>query len=393
MAELIDDRPAALARLRALLFANEDAALALAPIIEPDRFAAAAAAFAARHGLAIDVAALDRAAVPDRLGLGRFAAPAVPDEAVPPRHWLPVAVTGTADAPYVEWLHFAGEALDRPFYEDSVRRARALPFNRLMRCVTPLAALAAFDAAPLPDGLIFHMSRCGSTLVAQMLASLPGSIVVSEPPPLDNVIQLAARGDVPSAAIRHMAAALTRDRGGSGARHRFIKLDSWHALALPMLRGLFVDTPWVFLHRDPVEVLVSQQRMPGFHAVPGLIPLDAFGIAAPPGIGHDAHLGWLLGQICDAAADGLANGGGIAIDYRTLPDAVAQRLLPHFGVKPDAAAQAALAAAGQRNSKVPDAHFAPDTAAKQQQASPELRALATQHIASACARLQQRQGS
>lgn len=389
---MIDDRPAALAGLRALLFADEDAALALAPIVEPDRFAAAAVAFAARHGLAIDMAALDRAVAPDRLGLGRFAAPAIPDDAVPPRHWLPVAVTGTADAPHVEWLHFAGEALDRPFYEDSVRRARALPFNRLMRCVTPLAALAAFDAAPLPDGLIFHMSRCGSTLVAQMLASLPGSIVVSEPPPLDSVIQLAARGAVPPAAIRHMAAALTRDRSGR-ARHRFIKLDSWHALALPMLRALFADTPWLFLHRDPVEVLVSQQRMPGFHAVPGLIPLDAFGIAAPPGIGHDAHLGWLLGQICDAAADGLATGGGIAIDYRALPDAVVQHLLPHFGVSPDAAAQVALAAAGQRNAKVPDAHFAPDTAGKQQQASPELRALAALHIAPACARLRRCQGS
>src|SRR5438874_313448 len=40
-----------------------------------------------------------------------------------------------------------------------------------------------------PSGLIFHMSRCGSTLVSQMLAALPANIVVSEAPPIDAIVQ------------------------------------------------------------------------------------------------------------------------------------------------------------------------------------------------------------
>lgn len=389
MANLSDSQADAITRLRDLLLANEPEQLAIASIVEPERFALAAVALAARHGLALESADLLSRLQPDILGLDRFGAAQLMLDQAPPRHWLPTAIIGGPAGILVEWLHFAAAPLDLPFFEDSLRSARALPFNRLMRCTTPLSALAAFDDMPPPDGLVFHMSRCGSTLVSQMLASLPHSIAISEAPPLDAVIQLAARGQVPPAVVRQMVAALTRDRDGA-ARYRFVKLDSWHSLALPMLRRLFPDTPWVFLHRDPVEVMVSQQGMPGFHAVPGMIPLDAFGIDCPGGIGDDDYLGWMLGRICDAAADGLALGGGIAVNYRDLPHAVEQRILPHFGIALDVQAREALVAAGSRNAKRPDTRFTADAATKQQAASPQLRAIAARHIAPACARLEER---
>lgn len=378
----------AIATLQALLLTDEPAQLALAPIAEPDRFIAAALELAQQHNIALDAADLAPLFAPDPLGLSRFAAAPLTLGDAPPRHWLPTDVSAGPHGPQVEWLHFAGEPLNQPFYHDSVQRARALPINRLLRCTTPLAALDAFDDAPAPDGLIFHMSRCGSTLVAQMLAAMPGSIAVSEPPPLDTLIQAAARGLVPAATVRQMIAALTRDRADTPSRHRFIKLDSWHIFALPLLRTLYPDTPWVFLHRDPVEVLVSQQRMPGVHAVPGMVPLDAFGIAADPGVPHEAYLAWLLGHFCQAALDALGQGGGIAVDYRDLPTAVAGRILPHFAIVPDAGDRAALDRAGRRDAKAPDTAFKSDSSGKQSAASGGLRDLAQQHIWPAYARLE-----
>ena len=379
----------AIARLRTLLLADESAALALAPVAEPEYFTAATRAFAQHHSIPLGPADLAPLFAPDPLGLNRFAAAPLTLADAPPRHWLPTDVTSGPDGPLIEWLHFAAEPLDRPFYQDSIQRARALPFNRLMRCTTPLSALDAFADAPALDGLIFHMSRCGSTLVAQMLGSLPGSIAVSEPSPLDTLIQLGARGQVPPDRVGQMIAALTRDRSDTPAGHRFIKLDSWHILALPMLHALYPDTPWLFLHRDPVEVLVSQAQMPGVHAVPGLIPLDAFGIAVDPARPHDEYLAWLLGLFCQAALDGLEQGGGIAIDYRDLPGAVRSRILPHFGIAPSAEDAAALDKAGQRDAKAPDSAFASDTRAKQDAASCELRAIAERTIAPAQTRLRQ----
>ena len=40
-----------------------------------------------------------------------------------------------------------------------------------------------------PAGLIFHMSRCGSTLISQMLAAEPANIVLSEAAPIDDILR------------------------------------------------------------------------------------------------------------------------------------------------------------------------------------------------------------
>lgn len=39
-----------------------------------------------------------------------------------------------------------------------------------------------------PSGLIFHIARCGSTLVSQLLKALPSLVVYSEPPVLNDVL-------------------------------------------------------------------------------------------------------------------------------------------------------------------------------------------------------------
>lgn len=386
------DTASALSHFRAALLADEAPQLDLAPIVEPTAFIARAIAQAAACSIALTSDALAPLFRHDPLGLSRFDGAPLTLDCAPPRHWLPADIVAGPDGPLIDWLHFAGAPLSHPFYQDSARRARALPFNRLMRVATPLSALDAFAGAPPPDGFIFHMSRCGSTLVAQMLAAVSGHITVSEPPPLDTIIQLAGRGAVPPTTIRTMIAALTRDRRGD-AHRRFVKLDSWHSLALPMLRTLYPDVPWVFLYRDPVEVLVSQARMPGVHAVPGMIPLDAFGVTPDPVVDHNDYAAWLLDLICKAALDAVGQGApgqsrGLLVNYRQLPDAMDELILPHFGITPDPSERAAMAAVSGKNSKAPDTGFATDSAAKQREADPTLRAAADRHLAATYAALE-----
>ena len=38
--------------------------------------------------------------------------------------------------------------------------------------------------------MIFHLSRCGSTLVSRLLGTLPGVVVVAEPAPLNTLLGL-----------------------------------------------------------------------------------------------------------------------------------------------------------------------------------------------------------
>ena len=196
------------------------------------------------------------------------------------------------------------------------------------------------------------MSRCGSTLVSQMLAAIPGTIAVSEPPPVDAVVRMTGMAPQPPEwqvrALRAMVAALGRNRSGD-ARRYFIKTDAWHILALPLFRAAFPSVPWVFLYRDPIEVIVSQMRMSGMMAVPNELSPEMFGIDMADAIPSPDYCSRVMAALCAAAVEGYAAGGGILVNYSELPDAVSGRLLDHFGIEPGADDLAAMTEATRRD--------------------------------------------
>lgn len=380
-------------RFRAAVMADPGAQQALAEIRDHGAFEAAAVEWAAARGIALEAAEIGAACRPDPLGIHGFAPAPQSGAEWPPRQWLPARVaieTGFA----VDWYHFAGMPLADPFFAETRGHAASRPFNQLFRYRTEFGDFigAARDAAIAPSGFIFHMSRCGSTLASQMLAAIPGAVMVSEAEPLDTIVQLplVAQGVSPELhveALHAMVAALGRDRGG--ASRYFVKLDSWHTLALPLFRQAFPDVPWIFLYREPVEVLVSQERMRGVQTAPGVLPPQLFGFSeaemALPDVDYIARV---LARTCAAVVDQWHLGGGLVVDYRELPQAMFTRVLPHFGIEPSAEARAAMEAASRRDAKAPLASFKQDSTEKRGSASEQTRAAAERHMAEVHARLQ-----
>jgi hypothetical protein len=377
---------AAIARFRAIVMADEELQGMLASIDVPEHFVACAVSAAATHGIVLDTAAAHAAIAPDPANVRRWFAGPIDGRVWPGRDWLPVHV-GAADDPYVEWAHFAGRPLAESFFEESARRAASRPFNRVFRyrmALDDFVAQAASGGGVEPGGFIFHMSRCGSTLVAQMLAAQAETIVVSEAAPLDAMVQLGLGSDArPDAArLRPLAAMIAAfGRARTDTVHRyFIKLDSWHVRALPLFRRAFPGVPWVFLYRDPVEVMVSQMRQRGLQTVPGIHPARFYGIDGAEGIGDEEYCARVLGSVCRAAAEHFALGGGLLADYRELPDAVWTRILPHFGIAPGDVDRAAMTDAARYHAKAPYTTFSGDTDAKQRDAPMSLRRCAARHI-------------
>lgn len=364
----------------------------LAEIEDRDAFCAAVAEIAAALGFTLDPVALAAAVQPDVLNLDRFAPQSATDHGWPGDDWLPVdIVTGDGDW-LVVWAHFAGATLHEPFFEQSQNRARRRPFNRLFRYRTPLGALleAMPEGTREPDGLIYHLSRCGSTLVAQMISALPDAQVVSESPTVDAIVQLIhTRPDVPEAVRVDLLRAIVAAYGRRGGGPFVLKLDSWHTLALPVFRAAFPRVPWVFLFRDPVEILVSQARMRGLQTVPGAFPGDLYGIENGHLLPMETYCARVLAKVCDGvlASDGQ---GGLIIEYPSLPCAVAQKILPHFGIAPDAGAAAGVRAASLRDAKNPHMTFTDDRAAKQATAGEAIRAAVNAHLGERYAALRAR---
>jgi hypothetical protein len=246
--------------------------------------------------------------------------------------WVPIRLH-EREVPLVEWCWLDGLGYDEPFFVQTVERAFRTPFSLLFRRETPIDVLEALPPGLEPSGFVFHGSRCGSTLVAQMLASVPRHLVLSEPVPLDQVLRLRAAAEADRVRwLRAMVIALGRPRRGD-ERGYVLKLDAWHACNLRLLRHAFPNVPWVFVFREPVEVLASHFRQRGAHMVPGALDPALFGLSyddlarIPP----EEYCARVLAAIYRAALEH-RDSQATFIDYRDLPGAV-DRILEAFGLE------------------------------------------------------------
>jgi hypothetical protein len=176
--------------------------------------------------------------------------------------------------------------------------------------IVTAAGSCCLRASPRPHAWIFHVSRCGSTLLCNSLRVVSSSSVVSEPGALNDLLLLHALASPGSAASRAAEAEVAAQQQHAqlpppppppppeeeeevldgivgalcaprrSAQRCVLKTSSWNVLAL---RGLLssqclgrnnhgsntelrprrpLPPPWLFLFRDPVEVAVSQLRSP-----------------------------------------------------------------------------------------------------------------------------------
>ena len=255
------------------------------------------------------------------------------DEAPPLDDWIPESVQWDGQNARVRWCLLGRRPLAEPFFDDSLKQVRRSPGNRFLAPTTSFEALErAVSARPgLPlIGIIAHVSRCGSTLAAQMLGSLPSLVVASEPPPLDQILR---GGDLESprairiARTRAIVKALGRPRTG-GEKGFVLKLDSWHLASMDLLREAFPRVPIAIVYRDPVFVLASHMRSPGLQMAGGLGPPFDVPMAGQSQLEYRARITGLLFQAALRACSGT-----LLVHYEELPLAATTKIASHFGLQ------------------------------------------------------------
>lgn len=297
--------------------------------------------------------------------------------------WLPGRIfwnEADVEASTVEWLHSAEPDFPDAFLDDTFARLRQRPANVLFTRTTSLADLETWaEASPgiAPTGFVFHVSRCGSTLLAALLGRLTGALVLSEPGPVDSLLRAGPRlgRERQIRLLRAMLFALGQSRA-PGQDRLFVKFDAWNTLQLPLIREAFPQTPWIFLRREPVEVLVSALARRGVHVSPGMLPPALFGLTEADFADADAYAAKVLGTIYRAGETHQALGRGLILDYLDLPEAAWTTVTAHFGITPDPATIQAMKALSAGDPKRSGQPFQPDAAAKRAAASPAVRALA-----------------
>lgn len=299
-------------------------------------------------------------------------------ESAPPAGWIPISLFERGGNWKIEWVHSLFAPLSDPFFDDTVRKIARHPANLLLRCSTPAEAVLEFAQQQKPDVLIFHISRCGSTLVARMLGALEEARVLAEPPVFDAALQLYLRGVFDASLVTGVAGALTRTPEGS-ARRCALKLDPWHCLVFDQVAELFPGAHKVLLFRDPIEVLVSHRDLPGMQVLKGAVPYDTFGLSGAMEVAADEFASWAISAITKAALAAADSPELLIVDFAELPQAFTDHILPHCEVVADAAELARIAQVAGIHSKRPGMTFESDSQLRQEQAGAELRTLAARH--------------
>ncbi len=313
----------------------------------------------------------------------------------------PIAVTWQGGEAVVVWRDLGRLAFDQPFFRDSLRQAQRLTSGpqRLVRAAAPrrsgveeLASEArARPGLPL-SGLVFHMTHCGSTLISQALGCLPRVLALGEPDPLADLLTPSGEVSDPrlAATLSDLVSLLGRPRREEQT-HYLIKAWSPLACRLEVFRRAFPGCPWVFVYRDPLEVLVALQDIGG-----GLLDLRAEPARAErllgfePGevaaMGRTEFAARALARICTAAAacaEAAGPGEMLAVDHRRLPEAIWESIAPHFGLALTEAERPSVEARSGFDAKNPQAAFADDAADKRARAMDEQREAVARWLAPA----------
>jgi hypothetical protein len=173
--------------------------------------------------------------------------------------FTPFSIDVVGGRSVVRWVTRADATATQPSFSQMMRERVS---SGAPQRVTSLDALLTAQG-PDPVGLVLHLSRCGSTLLMQSLTYAGCIAPISEATPVN---QLLARDDLPEQEraylLRGLIRALGAQEGPSSGLPSLVKLTSWNVLFLDIIRAAFPGVPWLFLYREPLEVLASHERHP-----------------------------------------------------------------------------------------------------------------------------------
>lgn len=301
--------------------------------------------------------------------------------------WRPIRFYVAKGQVMVDWIRLLDEPLRRPFFQDGIQSQLQHPFHLAFRRQTPLEDLLAWHAQSPgldPSVVVFHVSRCGSTLITQALAESPHHLQLSEPPPVDFLLRQAIPGGIldKAQAVRALRAWVSAwaqrcDDSSPALQSCSIKLDAWNTDKAPLVAEAWPEAPWVFLAREPLSVLVSQMRERAFFLVPGTLGacLDGLSLHELACMPAELYCARVLGDIYAAMVREFDPARTLLLDHADLPEAIQTRVLPHMRWQAGAADRARMHERATRHGKHPQQIYVPDTDTKHSMASDHLQTL------------------
>jgi hypothetical protein len=268
--------------------------------------------------------------------------------------WLPVDFEfdprpGVVTSATVRWIEFGETPLAEPFFWTTVQKLKGLasPTSKIETTTDTMFRLSARLPEVVPAGFIFHISHCGSTLIANAMRNAPNTLVAAEATPF---VRLARWYPEPSSRYlrtrwfefrRRLFEATFRlfAHYRTGETERLVvKFSSINTLRMKFVRQAFPDVPCILVVRDPNEVLVSSLHEDGWLSYknkPGE-PEAVYGWTDPPQpfaeMSNEEYSAGLLGRHLEAAREAVDDRCKV-IDYEDLNPKKMREIAAFFGLE------------------------------------------------------------
>lgn len=283
------------------------------------------------------------------------------------RNWIPYKFSNNEGQEICRWLYLGDMLFTEPFFDETISACQKMPENSAWQKAASSLDILPHWAAQVetipPTAIIFHVSRCGSTLVTQLLSQQPSNIVLSEVPLFDALLR---QGKKQNTMADHLpllgaAVALYGAKRNAEQQYLFIKTDSWHIQFYEELRHLYPQTPFVLLYRKPDEVLYSQQKKKGMHAVPGVVEPEIFGFGTESLLETDLdrYMGKVLSVYFQRFAQVLGSDSNtLAVNYNEGILPIVNKIAAFTGMPISPSAYAAMEQRAGYHAKFPGQVFA-----------------------------------
>lgn len=315
--------------------------------------------------------------------------------------WLPGKILWKAGEPTVVWRQLDPGEIREPYFDETLKASLSDAEIEGKSYHTPIAMLREVAEAPAtepvaipaPAGFLFHWSRSGARMVAQMLAADYSHLVLNEFQPIDALLRCQlwdarATPEWRQEQLRWLILATAR-----AMPHRsrlFVRFENWQILQLPVVQAAFPLVPWAFLYREPMEVLASHEHRCGSLFVPGELEPELFGWELRDIMRRPFAVHWakVLAALGEAALAGLPAGHGYLLNHSELPEAAYEGLLKAFNVPRDPDLLAVMAKTARYHQRDPKT-LSPDASLHKLRAElPDHAAAADAHVADVYHRLE-----
>ena len=294
----------------------------------------------------------------------------------------------------VVWGDMGDSPLTDPFYKLSADHAAGSAYaSARFRTDQDTLRLVANEPDLLPfSGVVFHMARTGSTLIHRLFSKIGRVQSLSEIALLDKAMSVTENwpDEDRNAVLRDLVAAFRRPRRPNERQFITKMTDAGASIRLPLFRQAFPEVPWIFVYREPIEVMVSVLSKPSGN-IDGWYrnrTQAATRLKMPqlsdPGMWPEEFMARTLRRFCRAAvgaAKSTPKGKFLAVPYSRLPDAIWDRIAPHFGIDLTDKDRDVMRAEARYSAKATGAvEFKSDSETKRAQATPYMQRLANELV-------------